>query len=379
MRNNNSGVVSSENGKNQCFGDNGIVLISHSTGGMVVSTMFGLTERDKNDTNSIYHTDAHFRDSLDLHVAINPAIGGSAVASAGLLTDMRQTFNTLDSIMVDLGVPHIVKYWQNIMEMGRKPTLLLIGGMTGAENEAQSDVKRTVGGILLRGYKDGVVPSWSQAANKEFLPSFTVKNPLKLLDLGNNFLRSATVAVQSRFSAASGTRKYFVNPYLSPMGMYQGNSIYSAHYGYLKNHYPFIQVAGDHFDNVDRIRRNGKNSYNIISNPLYNNQEESSVTHRNNAGESVFSLGLVSPQYASQQMESVRGKWIGLDLPRLTWVHKVIRIKISHFITISVSMYVPKITWYYKQFTIWQRTYHLLNGYETKRGADYIYQYILRP
>jgi len=381
MKNNNSGVIFSKNGQNQdqCFGDNGIVFVSHSTGGMVVSTMFGLMERDKNDQNSIYHSDEHFRDSLDLHVAINPAIGGSAVATAGLTTDHNSHFNPSNSVMADLGIPHIVEYWQSIMERGTKPTLLLIGGMTGPERELPEDVKRTIGGALLRGYKDGVVPSWSQSANKESLPSYTVQNSLKLVDLGNHPLRSATVLAQSSLSAPSGTRRYFVNPYLSPMGMYQNDSVASAQYGYLKNHYPFIQVAGDHFDNVDRIRRNGKHSYNIIANPPYNNREESKVTHRDDAGESVFTLGLVSPRYDTQQIESVRGVWFGFYFPRLRWVYKEIRIPLLFGGYIKAGMHVPRVTWHYKEIVIWKRTYHLLNGYEHKRGTDYIYQYILRP
>ncbi len=379
----NTGVVLSDSGKehNQCFGDNGIVFISHSTGGMVVSTLQGILERDKNDNSSIYKSDAHFRDSIDAHIAINGAIGGSSVATAGLLTDMTPKFNTLKSIMVDLGIPSVVSYWQNIMELSKKPTLLLVGGMTGLEDESIADVTRTVGGVLLKGYKDGVVPSWSQSANKNILPAYSVQNRLKLIDLGNNFYRSATVLAHSKLSVPSnsGIRRYFVNPYLSPMGMYQGDSVSSTSFGYLKNHYPMIQVAGDHFDNVDRILRHGKNSYKVIFNHTQNNNEVSRVTYRDDAGLSVFNLGLVSQSFASLQDESVRGEWIGLHLPRVRWVYRELTIWLPFGRSIHIGMHVPEITWYYKQFTIWERTYHLLNNYENKRGVDYMYEHILRP
>ena len=379
----NDAVIFSAKGKeqDQCFGDNGIVFISHSTGGMVISTMQGIFERDKNDNTSIYKSDTHFRDSIDAHIAINGAISGSAVASAGLRTDMTDSFNTLESVMVDLGVPSVVNHWQHIMEMSQKPTLLLIGGMTGVEDESFQDIKRTVGGILLRGYKDGVVPSWSQSANSVRLPSYNVRNKLKLLDLGNNFYRSATVAAHSKLSIPinSDTRRYFVNPYLSPMGMYQGNSVSSTSYGYLKNHYPMIQVAGDHFDNVDRILRHGKNSYKVIFNNTQTNNEVSSVTHRDDVGLSVFNLGLVSQSFASLQDENVRGEWIGLHLPRVRWVYRELTIWLPFGRSIHVGMHVPEVTWYYKQFTIWKRTYHVLHNHENKRGVDYMYEHILRP
>lgn len=388
----NAGVVFSQSGQthNQCFGDNGIVFVSHSTGGLVVSSMFGYIEINKNTTHSVYHIPQDLYNKIDAHIAIDAAFRGSPIATAGLMThSFNSTFHRMgdairrifgdtvlsgaagfdpyDTIMADLGLQSYVNHYRTIMSQARKPTFLTVGASTGKpQNES-----RTGAGVLIRGYGDGVLSSWSQTNATTKRPKYFVKKRWLLKDLDAEAVKRMNIYYQGKVNINPFKFKYFVSPYTSPSGMIQYNSILSVADGrsYGQNFYPILQTSGNHFDNVDDIHLNGNNYYE----PKFytkNNNEETNVL----IDSSLYTSGYLSPSYALLPIiEQARKTW-GFNFFKLTWVLKEIKI-----FGRTIKLHVPKITWHYYEFILWQREYELLDGYQNKKGADYLYQYLLRP
>lgn len=374
MNRNNSGVTLSANGreKDQCFGDNGMVFVTHSTGGLVVSTLFGLIELEKNNTASPFYVEQSFIDKIDAQVGFDAAYRGSPIATAGLITEQRPNFDPTETILLDLGMPELVEYYRTIMLSSKKPTFILSGSMSGPpHNFVGSQVGASP---LIRGFGDGVVSSWSQTNHVTKLPEFKYKKERLLFDPGIYLLRAARIYAKtiknSLIPLFNSKARYYVTPYLSVSGMVQYNSVNSVTdpIEYFPNHYPIVQVSGDHFDNVNKIVNNGVNSYRISFDPNPNNEESYVVPDA-----SLYTNGYLSPSFQTLNEEIIRKKTWGLHLPRVTWVPW------KPFGALGPTLKKPRLTWYYHEFIVWKRSYHLLKDYKTKRGMDYMYNYLLKP
>lgn len=380
----------SAEGKNQCFGDNGIVFVTHSTGGLVVSTLFGYIEMNKNNPTSPFHVSQDMYDKLDGQVGFNAAYGGSPVASAGLATHSQSqtthvmgdairdifgdgpssgaaTFDPFKTVMADLGLPAYVTHYKNIMARGTKPTLMVAGTLTGASGESSS---QTGAELLIRGYNDGVLSSWVQTNHRVERPKYTVKNPLKLIDMGAPPIKATSMVAKGKTIGLGGKFRYYVTPYLAPSGMLQVQSVdrIDDPRSYIRNHYPIIQTSGDHFDNVNKADRNGMDYYRPMSTSKRNN-EESNVVHT----QDVYNQGLMADSFGNLTQEWVKKKTWGFHFVKVIWIRKEIR-----FFGRTFGVWVPKPTWHYYEYTLWQRNYHLLSDYKTKRAVNYVYDYAFK-
>jgi len=370
---NNDLVQLSKNAKehHQCFGDNGIVFVTHSTGGMLVSLMFGDMEEHKNDPGYANYVEPSLQELFDAQVGFNAAYRGSAVATAGLKTTHNALY--LDaarrSVLVDLGVPYITYENNIIMNRSKKPTFMLIGSEAGKHNGGAN----TGGRIFLKGYNDTVLTSWSQSAHKTVRPEYWIDRNKRrlLLDKGASVHKRVHMVRKGRFLSLH-KRRYYVSAAFSPSGMLQ-DSVFTGYVHprtYIHNHFPILQTTGDHFDNVNFISNNGKNYYKPKNTNAFNNEETSVVTHP-----SLYTNHYLSADFQNLQQAWVKKKTWGFHFVKITWVYKPIKI-FGHTVG---GLHVPKFTWHYYEFIKWKRTYHLLKDYKTKNGADYMYKYLLRP
>ena len=360
---------------NQCFGDNGIVFITHSTGGTLVSTMFGEMEIHKNDPQYPNYVEPALQAKFDAQVGFQAAYGGSKVATLGLHT----THGTLNpsaagvSVLVDLGVQSAIDYNRNVMNQSQKPSFLAVGSMTGPNI---SDSQTTLG-LLYAGYNDGVLATWVQSAD-------SVKNPRyytnainaqrilgQLYDYGVAPIKAASIIKKSvtilpvfnYLLFSPPTRFYNVTAALSPSGMLQ-NTTFAGYLDppqHLQNHFPIIQTTSDHFGNVNKLNLYQPDYYRPFTSIKSNNEESSVVMYP-----SLYTQGYLSQEFSDLQQEWVRKKVVGFHFVKVTWVLKPIKL----FGRVIGSMHVPKFTWHYYEVVIWKRTYHLLKDYKTKLGMD---------
>ena len=380
----------SAKGKDQCFGDNGIIFVTHSTGGLVVSTLFGYIEKNKNNPRSSFYISQDMYDKLDGQIGFNAAYGGSPIASAGLVTHSQNRLNHImgdavrdifgdgpssgavgfdpfRTVMADLGLPQYISYYKSIMDRGAKPTLTVAGTLTGASAETAS---QTGAELLIRGYNDGVLSSWVQTSHRVQRPKYKVKNALKLIDMGATPIKATSMVAKGKTIGLGGKFRYYVTPYLAPSGMLQAQSVDRVDdpRSYIRNHYPIIQTSGDHFDNVNKADRNGMDYYRPMSTSKRNN-EESNVIHTQN----VYNQGLMADEFADLTNEWVKKKTWGFHFVKVVWVRKERR-----FLGRTIRFRVPKLTWHYYEYTLWQRKYHLLEDYKTKRAVNYVYDYAFK-
>jgi len=370
---NNDLVQLSDNAKNnrQCFGDNGIVFVTHSTGGTLISLMFGNMEIHKNDPGYVNYVDPGLRELFDAQVGFNAAYRGSAVATAGLMTTHSALYPTeaIKSVLVDLGVPLVSYINSTIMNRSQKPTLMLIGSEAGKHNGGTN----TGGRIFLKGYNDTVLASWSQAAHRKIRPKYWIDRDKRrlLLDKGASVHKRVHMVRKGRFLSAH-KRRYYVSAAFAPSGMLQ-DAIFAGYVHprvYINNHFPIIQTTGDHFDNVNFVSNNGKNYYKPKNTNEFNNEETSVVMHP-----SLYANHYLSTEFQNLQQAWVKKKTWGFNFLKLSWVRQDI-ILFGHVVG---WWHAPKITWHYYEYIKWKRTYHLLKDYKTKNGADYMYKYLLRP
>ncbi|MCI2229128.1 hypothetical protein MC378_08115 [Polaribacter sp. MSW13] len=414
MAGENIGVVkSNEQYKNKrCFGSNGIVVVTHSTGGLVASTMFSIAEKSgTNQTYKDYYGDVRFiTNKIDAQIGFDAAYGGSPLATTGIAVlagltinpvlktaakvffqnnnlQQHANFSPTNTILFDL-TPMVSKYkWRPLMRSSI-PTLIMTGSTTGKSAEG---LLTFPGNLLIRGFDDGVLSNGSQSSHIKRRPGFMVKNRGKLVDKGTPLMKRKAIVQMSKSGKnfQRGERNYYISPFLSPTGMLQGNSvrgIVDRPGQFIHNHFTILQTTGDHFDNVDEVARGHDNNYGYTDgdgllnrtnlgtpfraprNKIKNNEETPVVSSA-----SLYSSGLLNSDFASLNQEWIKKETWGLHLPRLTMVRKCVRLFRK-----ERCIKVPKITWHYHEFIKWQRKYHLLKDYETKMGMDYMYEYILR-
>jgi hypothetical protein len=234
----------------------------------------------------------------------------------------------------------------------------------------------------IMGFDDLVLSPSSQSNSYTRRPIFKVKNRWKLYDKGVDGRRAKGMIKDGKKASGVGFRNYYNTPYIAPTGMLQWNSVQQVTDPtnfHIPNHHLVLQTAGDHFDNVNEMARNG-NLYSYTRNPRrtylpgaphfiqgsdQRNYEETGVVFN----PALYSTGLLNPAFAQLNREWTRDEKWGFHFIKIRFV----RTKVG-FIWIKL----PRITWHYYEYLKWKRKYHLLAGHETKMGADYMYDYVLR-
>lgn len=409
--------------KGQCFGDNGIVVITHSTGGLIASAMFGIAENshDPSAVISTHGPDINIHDTfgdvrfitekINAQIGINAAYGGSPFAEAALKRLTGLALNPLTGIiagaflqqadisswgsqmvpvlntssLVDLVPTVATSRWRPWMASSI-PTLTMSGTSLG-----KSVGNPNKGKGIITGFDDLVLSPSSQSNSYIRRPVFEVKNSRKLKDKGVGEKRAKELIKDGKKASGSGYRNYYNTPYIAPTGMLQANSVKSVTSPtnwHVPNHHIVLQTTGNHFDNVNHVGKNGNNyaytkhndvqySFPFTLNDLTitrddeRNYEETGVVFNG----ALYSTGLLSNDFASLNQEWIRKVSWGYNWFKVTWIKKPIKV----FNTIIGYVKVPKFSSYYKEKIKWQRKYHLLKDYENKIGADYMYDYILKP
>ncbi len=407
MTGNNPNVYLSERAQNagQCFGDNGIVVITHSTGGLIASAMFGIAERSNDPganitgygkTVNIHNSYGDVRfitDKIDAQIGLNAAYGGSPFASKALeyigaiytspipiisiaggiadyflggmasFVNMSNWETFFRSSLVDL-MPEVAAERWRPWQASAIPTLILSSAYL-----AKSDIGSNIGKRFITGFDDLVLSPSSQTASYIRKPRFKVKNKGKLKDKGVAEDRADGLIKDGKKASGTGKRNFFNTPYVAPTGMLQGNSVQSlvdpTNYT-VPNHHLVLQTAGNHFDNV-----------NELDDRFYDYTKSHSLTNEETAivfNPALYSQGLLSQSFGTLNREWIRKEAWGFYLPHLKWKYRQVRIFGQ-----TIGMHIPYWVWQYHEIIKWLRKYHLLEGYKEKVGADYMYEYVLKP
>ncbi|WP_283131143.1 hypothetical protein [Enterovibrio norvegicus] len=381
----NDGVVQSEVAYqgSRCFGDSGIVVVTHSTGGLVASAMFGLAEKSHSDpaVNNFYGDVRFITEKIDAQVGINAAYGGSDVAefALGLLSDislspllttaLENHINFINpaglvnlniwynSILVDLVPSNASTKWRPWME-STIPTLTLVSAIAG--KTAESGPLGMIQGIT-KGFDDAVLFPTSQANNVVKRPRFEVTNRKLLKDKSMGKKKRNRIIADTKKASGAGYRNYVMSPTLGVTGMLQHQSVKALvdlPNQNVANHHTVLQTTGDHLDTVNDVFRNGAN-YGYAKFHDRNNEESSIVFNS-----ALYSQGLLHPDFGGLTREWVRKKTWGFYLPRLWFLNG--------------QWWKPRIIWHYHEQIKWKRHYHLLKDHDSKMGIDYMYDYVLR-
>ncbi|MBL8229333.1 MAG: hypothetical protein JNL98_12675 [Bryobacterales bacterium] len=332
----------------------GCVIISHSTGGLIVDVAMAKAA-DLNYQQQVGNI-GFIPDRITTHVAIAGAVNGSglatvAIAAAGLTTPpwtpvcvlLDRLLDAapggpcggaewLTSVLVDLIPSYAESVWRQWVVRSKVPVLTVSGA---------ASYDRYAGGLnrfIHPGFDDNVVTTDSSCARETLQPAAPAGTQpffrFSQWDRGmfesqpwssRSFLYWDEQMVLSSAVASSGC-----TPYKTPWGMLF-NPISWLHSGpntFLLNHYSFIQTANFHRAMRD-LTEFGREDVRAIKD------------------NTVYALNLVKTDMRSQQMQSTRGR------------------------KITFRLFGKRHTWY-----LWRRTYHRLLGWESQPSAYYIYQFV---
>lgn len=376
------------------FCANGCIVISHSTGGEIMTTTMGRL-RNGDYGQSLKPLTERFRG----HIAYSSALGGSRVATAGILASSLTVGSSvvcgfisdvfggnglcgwglsraLNSVLVDLSPIYAHERWLPVMAQSPVTTLTVSGAHTLGNYHAPSVFAFLNTKVLLPGVDDGVVTMDSSCGNPRLVVPFlnppsgyTVTSRLKAFDMGQPLLRGIGIMRdQHRFAGAVPFSPFLTamcTPWLSSAGMVMPVSNsgigtpFSAHER-INNVYSFLQGAIDHSNTGGTADNNPYPSSvgepaslpRIYANDLFGNrerEESSAITDS-----AVFQIGNdgvypVHPSFVWQPHEYQRGRKLKFKLFGKTY------------------------TWW-----IWRRTYHLLNRWEHKAAPHFVYEYAFR-
>lgn len=385
------------------FCANGCILISHSTGSLIVSTAMAKAASEDYGKGGV-----QIAERMAAHISFNGAISGSRVATIGLVLGMAislpvadsnvicDVFNVFlgitgnstnscnadtsylaNSILVDL-VPAVTQtVWGPLVNKTPVPTVTFAGG-------------HPIGGYVvtgkwLPGVDDGVVTMDSACGNPNpvqpglFSPSgVTVFSMIKAFDMtefGGRLVRNAGVlTAEKNLKVPFPTPLYLAaacSPWLSPTGMVLpvvyawAGTPHDARNRY-HNHYSFVQSIAEHSHD------GGKPDWpSTLGDPAStqrhylffgddNLEESRAVTDSTIYTRTIDTNGthLVKPVPVR---EFVRGRQVGFNLP----------FKIKGCRQDGLANYYCK-RW------LWKRTYHLLDNWEQKQSSHYAYEFVGR-
>ena len=376
------------------FCANGCVVISHSTGGLLVSTTLGQLARG--DWGSQLQ---HLPDHIRAHVAFDGAISGSRIATVivgiggvvmsaagpardklcevvdrvlggnGQFCDSINSTFLQNTVLVDL-IPTVAQTkWGPVLSDSPVPTLTVAGG---------HPIGNYLGGVtkwVLPGIDDGVVTANSACGNPNpvfpfaMAPSGVVVPLRKAFDLGDvttravkNFLSQKNL----RQGIHPGGLRYLAGmctPYLTVSGMRLpvidtlSGTPWDTRARW-PNHFSMIQGIADHSydggsddDNPwpSALGQPASTSRHYLNMLGWNNNEESSaVTDAGIYHRYADGSYLVKPEFADS-VEIVKGRYIKFRLFRKT-----------------------------RKIWLWKRTYERLNHWEQKQDSHYVYEFVAR-
>ncbi len=385
------------------FCSNGCVVISHSTGGLVVPSALSLAS-----TGFFGQGGQQIVNRIRLHVALEGAISGSRLATVAVAAGTAFVAATLvpnlicqvlddwwdvtgscglntgfvvNSILRDL-MPLVAQgVWGQWVDTSPVPTVTVAGGHPHG-NYAMGITKP-----LLPGLDDGVVSMNSSCGNPNpVLPGFiapsgvVVTSLIKSFDMGVVFTRGAKYWFSHRNLKAPAPGGNYLGgaciPYVTATGMILPvfSTLPGSDFDVRKrygNHYSMLQSAADHsYDPGDSANPWSSSPTWAPNYPWFNpgsqgpawtgrhyltflgasNREESSaVTNAQIYQQYGDGTYLVHPSFGNLTHEIVRGRRI--------------RFKLFN---------VQKTVW------IWKRTYHLLEKWLDKQNSHYVYEFVGR-
>jgi hypothetical protein len=372
------------------FCANKCIIISHSTGGLIVSSALALAQQCRFGPGAVVIA-SHIR----AHVALAGAISGSRLAAVAMALGILNTvpssgasavlcpiqdklFNTTGSCSLNTGfVVHTIlrdltplvaqQAWGSAVGASPVPTVTVAGGHPLGN----------YGGVTklpLPGLDDGVVTMNSACGNP--LPvnppwhaaSGAAVVPIQGFDMGIPLVRALRNYIdQKPFPSPPPFPLYMAGactPWRSPTGMVMplaaamGGTQWDTRKRY-PNHFSFIQGSIDHSNNGGGDLANPWPSKSGGPASLHRdyreflsrtvNEEMSAITDAGIYAKAADATYLVKPTFAAEMHEFVRGK------------------------KVSFKLFGRRITWW-----IWKRTYHLLNRYPSKASAHYVYEFVAR-
>lgn len=382
------------------FCANGCIVISHSTGGLIVSSALGLAK-----SGHFGFAATVMPNFVRAHVAFNGAISGSRLATVGMalgvagavpsvaastvlcpVKDMLfGTSNTCDpsvntgfvvnTVLRDLMPFYAQQVWGSAVEKSPVPTVTVAGGHPKTNYFIpQTNISLTK--FILPGLDDGVVTMNSACGNPlhvtpGLLAASGVKprSYIKAFDMGIPTSRAIRNFVSHlSIRGPQPTSPYIANactPWLTPTGMVlsldsaMGGTDWDVRRRY-KNHYSFIQGSMDHSHDGGSDASNRWPS--ALGQPAsvprryldydghWNDEEMSAITDAGIFAKNSDGTYLVHPAFAGQMYEYRKGRKC-----------------------CSFKLFGRRYTWWF-----WKRTYNLLYRYREKASAHYVYEYVGR-
>jgi hypothetical protein len=372
------------------FCSNGCVVVSHSTGGLIVGSALGRAA-----SNAFGPAGKQVASHLLAHIAFASALTGSNIATAALAAATALYPNTgvqtiicsaldeflaspnvctgslaslTNSVLVDLVPGRTRTVWGPWVAATTTPTVTL----AGSYGQPGSPVK-----LLLPGLDDGVVSMNSACANPlpvasgVLVPSgMAVSSALKAFDFSENpayFLRATQNLISAlNFQGATPPApKYLAmgcTPYVSPTGMVMPvaatfpGSVFDARKR-ITNHYSMVQGTPEH----SAFGATAPHPWPSTSNAPASTPRDYKTSYSDNREEaSAVTDGLIYRYLDTNNTHLVH--------PQFSNVHEIIRGR-----KVSFKLFGIKKTWW-----IWKRTYHLLDKWKEKSGSAYAYEFVAR-
>ncbi|MEZ6061455.1 MAG: hypothetical protein R3C19_14010 [Planctomycetaceae bacterium] len=394
-----------------CFGRD-LVIVSHSTGALVVNAAMALAARTANDPQlqSLFGDVSHSPERVKVHISLHGAIAGSEAAELVVVgANLLAGFAISSDIAVDLGiaianvdpalslirsgltgfglnVPAIeaaldsatdslvsfaaagvsVVNGSVLVDLSPPITKLLWGSST---NSTPVPVLTVAGGHptpssaflkpFLAGLDDGVVNINSQSGSPSLLhpDQYLFFPPVsRIFDMGIPLDRAIVNFAEQAVAPLSAA--YGSIPQLSPTGMLQPVDVVVSPSPRYQNHFTFLQSSSDH--NHPFQAPTSAYQFTPFGNP---NFEETLVIERPD----VFDLGLVNPEIAQAVVARTRGQDLVITLN--------IPVPVFSFVPPSVSITTLTVT---VTIPLWRRNYRTLESDQATQECDYVYRFVLR-
>lgn len=397
---------------------NEIVIITHSTGGLLVSSLLGLAEVTNPSSpvydasyNSIHGDLSQITNEVKLHIAMTPALSGSPFANFALNVAERQKLgnapiildliellagnflatqalsscdlSTLNipqgklsevmdkSVLVDLYSVVAKLLWADqFYKHARIPTITVAGGYLGIPSNGVGLAESLFAKyLIIPGLDDGVVTMDCACGRQptllggRYFPSsfrsgiFIWKN----FDLGNKFLWKSLgqwIEMRKTFLPLKFNNSCISGRTPSGMLTYLKTPDNSGPATRWNNHYSFIQGTLYHYEPHD-VGINGYDYYEGEERSISNYEESLVITDPQ-----IYALNIVNPVINVDMRQRVKRKTIGFHIP---WIKK--KRGFPWF----------KLTWKYIEIVIWKRTYHNLGDSENNDVVSRVYDYVLKP